>query len=112
MEPETHELVEYVRSSKVSLKGKLGIGIMKEIASVSASGKESLELKSDFGLVNKNEVPIESLCSALEVCQISPCKTRWTFFVMRGNGNTANTSLPSLHSFIHAALCVSYVSKG
>ena len=65
-EKTTHELINYERSSKISLKGSLGIGILKE-ASVSISASESIELKSNFGNVNKNEVAVDALSNALQV---------------------------------------------
>ena len=66
---ESHELCDYVRTSTISIKSKIGVGIMKEL-SVSVAGKESLDVKSDFGKIYKNEVPIESLCASLQVSYV------------------------------------------
>ena len=66
VEATTHELVNHVRKSKISVKGSLGVGIQKEI-SVNLSAMESIALESNLGKVNKNEVTPNALAKALQV---------------------------------------------
>ena len=66
VEATTHELVNHVRKSKISVKGSLGVGIQKEI-SVNLSAMESIALESNLGKVNKNEVAPNALAKALQV---------------------------------------------
>ena len=66
VQTQSQELVQYVRTSKLSVKGKLGIEVLKE-ASVTLSGKDTFELVSNIGQVDRNEVAIDDLCNALQV---------------------------------------------
>ena len=59
--------VDYVNTSKLSVRGRLGLGILKE-ASANVSANESLELKIVFGKVMKNETELETFAEALKVC--------------------------------------------
>ena len=70
LQRDTRELVQYVRASKISVKGKLGLGILKEV-SINVSAGDSLELISNLGQVDKNEVTLDSICNALQVSGIN-----------------------------------------
>ena len=59
-------LVEYRRSVEIDVKGGLGTGIGKEL-SLNMGADTFLELKTDIGKVNKNEITQRAISHALEV---------------------------------------------
>ena len=73
MKTTTEQLINYVKSSKISVKGSLGAGILKE-ASGKFSAKKFIELKSKFGNVKMNEVAVNALSDALQVTNTRFCR--------------------------------------
>ena len=76
MKTTAEHLINYVKSSKISLNGSLGAGILKEVSG-KISAKKSVELKSEFGNVNMNEVAVNALSDALQVAN-----NKWTKIMM------------------------------
>ena len=66
VESDSTEFLEYNRSSNLSVTGGLGLNIVKDF-SLRADTSKFIELKSDLGKLNKNEVNLDSLCNALKV---------------------------------------------